>query len=323
VQPAWLHRSPAETIFQAPLVLVNQGFTHFAFSRFDVLFQHSLQSISGPREDESLLIFLTAVLNSPLAKYYLFHTSANWGVERGKVHFEELLQIPFPLPEQTKNPARSWEIVKKIEAIMCGFSEELSTSEAVFKEPDDLRKTAVKEMTKLVYRYFDLSRWEQMLVEDTDKIFEPSSTPTKLVGVIPTLDDSTPEGRQAYADILCQTLNRWAKRSGHSVVGETRIAKREGLALLTLTKHSHLIEWPTCHEEEMSLRFRRILERVAKASLSEGMAGLVYLRGFALFEETQVHILKPLAVRHWTRTAALNDADELACFMAEQGEGEE
>ena len=46
----------------------------FATSR--VLFQHSLQAIHGPEEDEALLLFLTAYLRSNLAKYFCFHTSS-------------------------------------------------------------------------------------------------------------------------------------------------------------------------------------------------------------------------------------------------------
>jgi hypothetical protein len=47
-----------------------------------------------------------------------------------------------------------------------------------------------------------------------------------------------------------------------------------------------------------------------------------YLRGFAFYEGTNVHLLKPLSRRYWTRTAALNDADEiLSHMMKEEGWG--
>jgi len=46
------------------------------------LFQDDFQSICGPKADEGELLFLTAVLASPLAQYLLFHTTANIGIER-------------------------------------------------------------------------------------------------------------------------------------------------------------------------------------------------------------------------------------------------
>jgi hypothetical protein len=64
----------------------------------------------------------------------------------------------------------------------------------------------------------------------------------------------------------------------------------------------------------------KLIERVATASVDEKTGGLRYLRGFALFEEREVHILKPISRCHWTRTAALNDADELADFIANMGQ---
>jgi hypothetical protein len=38
----------------------------------------------------------------------------------------------------------------------------------------------------------------------------------------------------------------------------------------------------------------------------------VYYRNLKIFDGNQIHIIKPLALRSWTKTAALNDADEIA-----------
>ncbi len=82
----FLRRTPNTRIFKGPMVLVSQGFSKVAFCDFNVLFQDSLQSITGQKEDTELLMFLTAYLRSKLSRYFLFHTSANWGSERDKVH---------------------------------------------------------------------------------------------------------------------------------------------------------------------------------------------------------------------------------------------
>jgi hypothetical protein len=80
-----LHSSPS--IFKAPHVLVAKGFTSVAFADFDVSFRHALRGISGPKTDNDLLAFLAAYLCSSLARYFLFHTSSNWGIYRPEVHF--------------------------------------------------------------------------------------------------------------------------------------------------------------------------------------------------------------------------------------------
>src|SRR5262249_50924916 len=70
-------------VFRGPHVLITDGFKS-AFAAFDTSFRQSVRGIRGPKPDTKLLVFLSAYLNSPLANYYLFHTSANIGVERAK-----------------------------------------------------------------------------------------------------------------------------------------------------------------------------------------------------------------------------------------------
>ncbi len=318
-----LHRPRDSRIYQSPLVLVNQGCSRFAFCDFDVLFQHSLQSISGLTEDADLLLLLTAVLNSPLATYYLFHTSANWGVERDKVHLEELLQLPFPLPERTKDVVVSRHLVQQIAARLRQAKAEITAAGIHPDKRDDARRRAVHDTNELVYRYYDLTEWERWLVEDTVDIFEPSATPASLHSKsLFTLKPSTLDDRRVYADLLCGTISRWAERSPYQLAGATVLAEREGVALLTLTKVPRGGPAVDYREREPTPELTQLIERVARASVREGLGGLRFLRGFALFEERQVHILKPLAVQHWTRTAALNDADELALYIANMGQSD-
>lgn len=312
-----LHRPRDPAIYKAPMVLVSQGFTAKLFSDRDVLFRAALQSIAGPKKDEDLLLFLTALLNTPLATYYTFHTAANLGVERDKVHFEELLQLPFPLPEQTKQPAESRAIVREVAGRLRRARAKMAAAGINDERRFAARDEAIRDVTELVYRYYDLTGWERALVEDTSEIFEPSKTPTSYNKPIPTLAESLPSHRQGYAELLCQTINRWARRSRYSLTPSIRVAKREGVALLTLsrTKEGALI-FDCPEEHDLSAKLRKALVRIAKASVVQGSGGLTYLRGYAHIEEDCIHILKPLARRHWTRTAALNDADELAGYIA-------
>src|SRR5207247_260005 len=105
-------------VYRKPHVIVAQGYTSIAFADFDVSFRHALRGIHGPDEDRDLLLFLSAYLRSPLANHFLFHTSSNWGISRQKVHVEEVLRLPFPLPDQQPNPPRCWDIVREVARIV-------------------------------------------------------------------------------------------------------------------------------------------------------------------------------------------------------------
>lgn len=311
-----LYRSPQREIFGSPAVIVNQGCTKFAFTDFQVFFRHSLQAISArPNADDGdILLFLTAVLNSPLATYFLFHTSANWGVERDKVQLEELLSLPFPLPEDTRHSEKNQAILKQVSNLLrvAKADAELIPNNPLAK---GRRETAIDnikdEVFSLVYDYYNLCAWERILIEETVAVFEPSSTPTLRRRNTQTQRPTRETDRQAYSDTLCSTLNHWLRKQPWRLSAAVHVANRSGMAILTVTRTR---EPEAFTEQPASQEFEDILIRIQEAVRARH-GQVSYARGFALVEPQQVHILKSLTLRHWTKTAALNDADTLMGFM--------
>jgi hypothetical protein len=141
-----------------------------------VSFRHALRAIQGPEEYQELLLFLAAYLQTALARFCLFHTSSNWGVSRAKVHVEELLRLPFPLPEQGHDPKRCRGIVQEVAQIM---TEAANRAKEAVLGRDDIVTQAVTTAEKLVEEYFDVDDIERMLIADTDTIIIPSIRPTR------------------------------------------------------------------------------------------------------------------------------------------------
>jgi hypothetical protein len=92
------------------------------------------------------------------------------------------------------------------------------------------------------------------------------------------------------------------------------ISSRSGLALITLFVSDKPMQYA---ETESDDRLSDVLASIRKTSAQNG-AQFGRLRGFILYEPDRVHILKPLTRRHWTNTAALNDADEILARMMEE-----
>jgi hypothetical protein len=319
-----LHRAREPEIYQPPMVLVNQGCTRFVYSDFPVLFEHSLQSISASTSvaksntDEELLLFLCAVFNSPLANYFYFHTSANLGIERDKVHLNELLLLPFPLPDDTDDPKESWTLVRKAADTLRTLRQELNKF-AWDQERENLCSDAKLALTKLVYRYYDVATWEQDLMQETVDVFKRSIIPSSLrVLTLPTLKESSENQRRDYADYLQRTLNAWAHLHSWKLSVRGQLDRRGGLCLLTLTRDGLEAAYK---ESEADVRFEKLLERLAKAAEKQHNT-ISFLRGFYLIDINggAIHILKPLAYRHWTKTAALNDADEFWGALLQAGD---
>lgn len=311
-EPKRLHRIRNAAIYKPPMVLISQGFGKAAFCDFPVLFQAALQSIAAKKKgDEDLLRFLAAVVTSSFAKYFLFHTAANWGSERDKVHFSELLRLPFPLPKDCRDQAAAERIVSAVSKRVREAHTRIAKAPLNFERRKDEVADARRDIEPPVFEYFGVTATEKILIEDTLNCFIPSSTPGSLDGNIPTLDDSSPEERTAYAKQLCQTLNTWGRGKGLSLSAQGRIAEKFGLSLLILTKAKTTTSY---REIEAQTEVADAIAGIEKA-ITDKRHKLAYARGFTLFEPNGALVLKPLARRHWTRTAALNDADAMFAAM--------
>jgi hypothetical protein len=301
-----VRRAPNPLVFQAPHVLVAKGFSSVVFADFDVSFQDFLRGIHGPKEDRDLLIFLAAYLRSTLARYYLFHTSSNWGITRQQVHVDELLRLPFPLPDMTATPKRAWEVVKEVAKIVSSAAKEASKD---FSDRDGIVQTATGLIEVLIDEYFDILPTEKALIDDTIKVIIPSVRPGRSRRDIPTIKPSTEEQQKRYMDRLCDTLNGWARGGPFVVQGHATVSSKLGIgvAILQKTRRGDT----TFQKPNNSDGLLAALERLRKVT-SKKLNTFELIRGAKVFDRDRLYLVKPTGQRFWTETAALNDADEIA-----------
>jgi hypothetical protein len=299
-----LHGSPS--IFKAPHVLVAKGFTSIAFVDFDVSFRHALRGISGPKADSDLLAFLAAYLRSSLARYFLFHTSSNWGIYRPEVHVDEVLRVPFILPEQHANPARSLEIVREVAQ---KISECATATKANFLDRANQLQNASRAIEPLINEYFDVLPMEAALINDTLRVIEPSIQPTQAGMPVETVKPASDVQCSAYLDRVRSMLNVWGKRSGSIVRGQVLRSESLGIGIVVLEKVDKVNRTESVNESEHELIL--LLDKVRKA-IPKKYATLDVVRGVMVFDRNRLFMVKPIGQRFWTETAAMNDADEIA-----------
>lgn len=293
-------------VFHAPHVLVAAGFTSVAYADFDVAFQDSLRGINGPESDKDLLAFLAAYLRSPLARYYLFHTSSSWGIARPLVTVQELMRLPLPLPDQQPDPKRCHEIIKNVAKIIKNTANKAGGS---FMDRSALVSDATAKIEPLIYEYFDIQPLEKLLIEDTINIVFPSIQPNQKRMPVPTVKTSTADQRESYLNRVCDMLNMWAKNSPYIVRGKTLASEKIGLGIAVLEKiHRSEAASPMANTDNDILE---AIERL-RNSVSRQGSTINPVRGLMVFDQNRLYIAKPIAQRHWIQTAALNDADEIA-----------
>lgn len=302
-------------IFCGPHVLIAHGFGSIAFAGFDVSFQHALRGISGSRSHRKLLVFLAAYLRSSLAQYFLFHTSSNWGVSRKKVHDEELLRLPFPLPNTLDNAARGKQIVEEVSHLVQSATRE---AQQPLANREALVDSAQAQIEPLIYEYFDVLPSERILVEDTVRLAIPSFRPSPQRRSVPAIEPSTHDDRARYTDRLCTTLNGWARRGHSRVVGSVTASEGVGIGLVVLEKVSRgTSKSPSSASGDLLAALDRLRDSAALKLNTFELA-----RGVKVFSGNRLYVVKPLGRRYWTESAALNDADEIAGSILMHPSGE-
>jgi type I restriction-modification system DNA methylase subunit len=310
--PTRLRRTFDQRLGTPPLVLISRVFGKAAFCDFPVIFEDSLRSVTAKRaSDADLLCFLAGVLTSRFAAYFLFHTSANWGTERRVVYLNELLRLPLPLPETHHDQQLATAIVAKVAKRIREVQKQITKAPLNLTIREHEVNDAKEEIEPLIFEYYGISKTEKILIEDTVNLLIPSATPASLETDIPTLDDSNPDERAAYATQLCQTINTWGRGNGMLLSARSYVSDILGLGLLMVTKGKSAL---TYSEASASHEVATAIAGIEKALLVRNLK-LAYTRGFTLFECDRAYVLKPLARRHWTRTAALNDADAMLAAM--------
>ncbi|TWT81339.1 putative type I restriction enzymeP M protein [Planctomycetes bacterium CA13] len=293
-------------VFNAPHTLFTAGFSKVVFLDFSASFRHSVKGIQGPKQDADLLKFLTVYLKSKLARYFLFHGSASWGVSRARIYDEELLKLPFPFPETHFGPQSANSIIESVCDVFAQFQAKLLSFPGSKKQ---LVKEAMVRFDELVFDYFDIADTERDLINETISISIPSTRPTRSRLNVPTVKTSSPQQREAYLARVCDLLNDWSARGDSGVRGQVLISADSGIGLAVLEKVDRSQITTPMPSESTSIV--ETLDRLRQiATKQHGAIELV--RGIKVFDGNKLYIVKPLEQRNWTLTSAMNDADEIA-----------
>jgi hypothetical protein len=307
---AKVHRRGFVDGYKGPHILVpqgvirEQGFLRAAYTEQSLSFRHAIQAIKFPSGNEGRAKFLTALLNSSLAAWYYFHTSANFGADRAKVHEAQVLELPFPRPEQCPDPVAA----SRAEArIVCIIDELLAHRDDLLSYPETARLT--HEADRLVFDYFGLTNEERKLIEDTVSFVIPSMQPRKD-SITPLLSSARGDALELYANTLVQALGEWM-RAGTEVIARLLSGGSEA-AVMELRLGSERED--LCVDVQPD-DLQRVLHDIF-ARLPVTMSRNLELHpDLKVFIDDALYLGKPLGRRYWLPSTALNDADQIAADL--------
>jgi len=217
--------------------------------------------------------------------------------------------LPFFLPEDAADPKRAQEIVDKAAKMIRDFENHLETGNWFGKKEkrkEEARRIR-RELEPLVREYYDIDKYEAMLIEDTLRLAIKSFHPKQSTMNIPTLRSVKPEESKVYTRTLCEMLNNFGRGNSFKVNGEVIKSSPYSVVRITLADTIRRNVPLSTANEELARIFNRM-----KSLLQQKKGLFVFCQNLKVFDGDDLYILKPMQMRFWSRTAALNDADEIA-----------
>jgi type I restriction-modification system DNA methylase subunit len=307
-----LHRLPRGDVyyrrgvsqqFQAPLVLFKrtqvQREIGAAYFDQDCAYSETFTCIAGAEEDRNLLKAITALLNSELAQYYLFLTSASWGVEREEIKAGEMRALPFPFFDMTEDQVAS----------IAYLVDKLSSRYGLILDED--RKRTERELNQQIYACFHLNEREkqhiQETIEYTIKFFHRPET------YLTQKEPPSLEMKKLYARSYMQSINFYLHMVDRKLVSTVYVQEKTPMLAVKFSLNMLDAEMTDIQEEVANDEMRQVLSNLSKLSIERVLGRMYHRRNFRIYadgDEDTLYMVKPSEVRYWTIAAALSDAEE-------------
>lgn len=277
----------------------------------DLSFRTSIQAILLDDKSIDEGKFLTVLLNSSLTAWLLFHNSSVAGMERNKVPQQEILEIPFPSPEDMSDKNLSTQ----------AFKQAVKLIDKLNSQKDNLLQSDLAEympdIDKIIYRYFGLNESEILLIEDAINHIIPSMQPRAKSRNIPSLWKDTNENDwKDYSENLSSALTNWIEKPYRAVTELVGTSSDLVVIGVHLTRNAKKKSFSPNRANDID----HILPQIW-AALPQILPGNFQLiPDLRIFIDDVLYLVKPRKRRFWLGSTALADADAIAADLLSQAE---
>jgi len=285
-------------IYKGPLLIVTRGLRdqrfYSAVAEHSVLYTQLYVGFSAAAGHPELLHLLNGILNAKLSAYFLFMTGSSWGVERSTVELVDVSRMLVPALDLSRG--RAGTAITRVE-------QELVQAALAGSECESL----LPELDEAVFSLYGLGEEERVLVEEVLEI---------TIGHRRDRDESealrrpTPQDLTAYAEQLRAVVSPLLRtRQQRGITAEILDAGACPLATVRFGMVPASRDVPVTVTDAGGLDsiLRRIEGRL-RNRITDRVLAKRFLRVYA---PDELYVIKPAELRYWSRSAALNDADEI------------
>jgi type I restriction-modification system DNA methylase subunit len=280
--------------FYAPHIIIKEGLFNkrvcASYLDIDCSFNSKVYGIH--HHNTTLLKALTCYINSKLSTYFLFLTSASWGIEREEIKPNDIKSLPKISEKYHKVLSKLLDdIIEKQNKILPDYLEDIE-----------------HQIDSIIYESLNLTEKEIILIEDLYKyslslFFEGE----KSLSLSPISIES-PETIN-YINIVCNELNEFLSADDSIVNGKIfKILPNIPLCvcILKFDNEKKDLELLSSDSELSS-----ILNKINEFTLQEYSQNIYVRKQIRYYDNDRIYIIKPNQKRYWTRSQGFEDAESL------------
>jgi len=278
-------------VSEPPHIVMNASWKYVIYSDEYFLVKPRQIGLSVPKEDADYLRALSVFLSSNIVRYYLFFQTPSFGIERDRITLHDVKSIPVPVLTSRQIVELS-EVQKQLTQIEI---EQGSENAQAYLDEQIIRILHVPEsITTLVTEFLEL-RLKLVGGGTREAIQKAQQHPDQKV-------------LQDYAQQLTSDLDGFldSGKTHHRVVVE----RSPDLICCTVefVSSEHAF---TPVVKESSSHNGHMFSRLQQALKNEFSQWVYVQRVLKMFEPSSVSLYKVPQLINWTRTQAMNDADEV------------
>lgn len=307
-------RTIKKDIFSPPLIAIKIGNDDVdicsAYVDYPCAFETYALSLKFTDKSKDYHKAFVCCLNSSLARYYYLLTSGSWGVDRGRIQSNELLDFPLiteKFSEKTIN-----DLANKLEDIIDIKKVELSNQSIDESKIESIKR----EIDTLIYHELKLTIQEQTLIENAINYSNVLKENYKNIGAEkPVLVN---KDIKQYAQTYLDVINKHFKDSTISLRAEiyTNSNSKDELICVKFIFEKGNSNKKNVDESEIDIS--KLLHEINEQTFKKHSASIYYRRIIKYDIKNAFYLIKPNQKRFWTKALALNDADNLIVEILNQ-----
>lgn len=272
-------------------------------------FKNSVYGLKLKDTNHEAYKLVLGILLSSLSRYFLFHTSSNWGVWHHEIYLDELLQLPIVYDLSS---ATSKSIVKIVSKLLSLPGNNLE--QALERSSDySIIKKLEHELDMAVYKLYELDQARIDLIDDFCNITLPFLySPLNKDGQMLVTSQKFSKFIEDYISIFCKRWKVYLEKN-EEMRAEVHVEDLGSMIGVEFFPSDSSDPWDLIPQKDT---WAYLLTQIKNNSFRNAGATNVFFENIVhSVSRNSIIVIKKNSLRFWTKSMAREDAETTLCKL--------